>query len=64
MQGSFKAVFKAQISVLKWAGAQFTYQKLPSKKIKKIDGVYDGLLIWCYFIQKKKHFSEIIKQQK
>ncbi|HEX5154396.1 MAG TPA: glycosyltransferase family 2 protein [Parafilimonas sp.] len=62
--GSFAAVFKAHINVLKWAGVQFTYQKLPSKKLKKIDGVYDGVLVWCYFIQKKKHFSEIIRQGK
>ncbi|MEP6684255.1 MAG: glycosyltransferase family 2 protein [Parafilimonas sp.] len=58
---SFAAVFKAHAGILKWIGIQYTYQRLPSKKIKRLPGVYAGSLIWAYFIQKKKHFSEIIK---
>lgn len=60
-KSSFIAIFKAHAGVLRWVGNQYTYQKLPSKKITKFPGVYAGSLIWAYFIQKKKHFSEIIK---
>ncbi len=61
---SFKAVFHAHVDVFKWLRAGYSYEKLPSKKIKKIPGVYNGTLIWTYFIRKKKHFSEIIKPKK
>jgi GT2 family glycosyltransferase len=61
---SFAAVFKAHAGVLKWIGIQYKYQKLPLKNIKKFTGVYKGSLIWAYFIQKKKHFSEIIEPKK
>jgi GT2 family glycosyltransferase len=61
---SFTAVFKAQVGVIQWMGKRYTYQKLRSKKIKNIPGVYDGSLIWAYFVQRKKHFSEIIKAGK
>ena len=61
---SFKAIARAHIDVLKWLNAGYSYQKLTAKKIKKIAGVYNGSLIWAYFIRKKKHFSEIIKLKK
>ena len=61
---SFKAIFHAHVDVLKWLSAGYSYQKLPSKKIKKMPGVYNGSLIWAYFIRKKKHFSEIVKPKK
>ena len=58
---SFAAVFKAHASVLKWIITRYNQQQLPSKKIKKMAGVFNGSLIWSYFIQKKKHFSEIVE---
>lgn len=61
---SFKAVFKAHGGVIKWMMAGKTHQQLPSKKIKEIKGVYNGSLIWTYFIKKKKHFSEIMKEDR
>lgn len=61
---SFTAVFKAQAGVIRWMRLRHNYQKLPSKKITKIPGVYRGSLIWAYFIKKQKHFSEIIKADK
>ena len=61
---SFKAVFKAHAGVLRWRSTRHKYQKLPSKRIKKLQGVYSGSLVWAYFIQKKKHFSEIVKQER
>ena len=58
---SFVAVFKAHAGVLNWIGMRYKYQKLRSKKTKEIPGVYNGFLIWAYFIRRQKHFSEIIK---
>lgn len=60
---SFLAVFRAHAGVLQWLFFRYNYQRLPSKKIKKMAGVFNGLLIWSYFIQKKKHFSEIVKHK-
>ncbi|MGN6214458.1 glycosyltransferase family 2 protein [Parafilimonas sp.] len=61
---SFKAVLQAHAGVIKWMVAGSVYQKLPSKKIKEISGVYNASLIWAYFIKKKKHFSEIMKEDR
>ncbi len=58
---SFLAVIKAHGSVVKWIFMRERYQKLPSYKINKLNGVYRSSLIWAYFIKKKRHFSEIIK---
>ena len=64
MLSHLKRYCTAHVDVFKWLSAGYSYQKLPSKKIKKIPGVYNGSLIWAYFIRKKKHFSEIIKLKK
>lgn len=58
---SFKAVFRAHAAVLKWMLAKHHYQKIPSKKLTDIPGVYPGAIIWAYFIKAKKQFSEIVK---
>ncbi len=58
---SFFAVIKAHGSVVKWIFLHEKYQRLPSYKINKLDGVYKSSLIWAYFLKKKRHFSEIIK---
>ncbi len=57
---TFTAVFKAHAGVISWMMKKNSYQKLPMKKLTSINGVYKGSLIWAYFIQKRKHFSEII----
>ncbi|MBS1748169.1 MAG: glycosyltransferase family 2 protein [Bacteroidetes bacterium] len=57
---TFSAVFKAHAGVINWMMKKYAYQKLPVKKLTNIHGVYKGSLIWAYFIQKRKHFSEII----
>jgi len=58
---SFMAIFKAHAGVVRWVSINYKYQKLPSKKLRKIPGVYGGSLVWAYFIKGKKHFSEIVK---
>jgi len=61
---TFIAIIRAHAGVLVWIVVRSKYQKLPSIKMKKIIGVYNGLLIWEFFLRKKKQFSEIIKQEK
>ena len=61
---TFVAVFKAHASVLKWISIAPGHQKLPSKKLKQLGGVYNGSLVWAYFFGDKKHFSEIVKDKK
>jgi hypothetical protein len=60
---SFSAVIKAHGSVVKWIFMHKKYQRLPSYKINKLNGVYKSSLIWAYFFKKKRHFSEIIKAE-
>jgi GT2 family glycosyltransferase len=61
---TFAAVFKAHASVLKWISESPGHQKLPSKKLKQLGGVYNGSLVWAYFFRHKKHFSEIVNDKK
>jgi hypothetical protein len=35
---------------------------LYKKPIKKLTGVYNGSIVWTYFVQKKRRFSEIVKK--
>ncbi len=61
---SFAAVFKAHAGVLRWIFIQYKYPRLPSRKLRKLPGVYRGSLVWAYFISRKKHFSEIVNEKK
>ena len=58
---TFRAVFKAHAGVISWIFLQKPYLKLPPAKMKKMNGVHNGSIVWSYFIRKKKHFSEIVK---
>lgn len=56
---TFIAVFKAHFHYLGWL--LFTKSKnIHNKKQAKLHGVYKGLVIWQYFVNRKKTFSEII----
>jgi GT2 family glycosyltransferase len=55
---TFIAVFKAHLHYLKWL---FKKKKSISRKRNaKLTGVYKGLVIWQYFVNKKQTFSEIV----
>ncbi len=55
----FIAVFKAHFRYLGWL--LFTKSKNINRKRKvKLYGVYKGLVIWQYFVNNKKTFSEIV----
>lgn len=56
----FAAVAKAHIHFLKWVLFEKKQSIWPVKKQGETAGVYRGLVIWQYFIKKKKRFSEIV----
>ncbi|MEO9144325.1 MAG: glycosyltransferase family 2 protein [Ginsengibacter sp.] len=66
-KGDFKtisAIVSAHIDFLKWIFTRKEKKTLPKTNLRKMDGVYDGSVVWQYFIRKKKTFSEIISFKK
>lgn len=55
----FIAVFKAHLHYLRWLLFEKN-KNIPKKKTAKLHGVYKGLVIWQYFVNRKKTFSEIV----
>lgn len=58
---TFIAVIKAHLHYLNWLFFRRNKSIFPAKKNKYFHGFYKGLIVWQYFINKKKKFSEIIK---
>ena len=58
--GYFMAVLKAHMYFYSWLIAQRKKNKFTPKRLTGLPGVYKGLLIWDYFIKKKKTFAEIV----
>jgi hypothetical protein len=56
---SVKAVAQAHAAVIKWRFTQRKKPLFPPKKIEALDGIYNGSIVWQYFIAKKKKFSEL-----
>lgn len=67
VKGDFKtfiAIIKAHLNYFKWCFSKRNKNKLPGKKLKQYAGVFNGSLVWQYFIQKRKTFSEIVGDKK
>ena len=68
LQGDFSffyAIVKAHISVMTLWTRQLLKKStkevlIPKKPMKTISGVYNGSIIWQYFVKKQTKFSEII----
>lgn len=58
--GYFIAIVKAHVHFFKWILFDTKQSVFPIKKDGKLSGRYQGLVIWQYFIKKKKTFSEIV----
>ncbi len=58
---AFMAITKAQWHYLKWLFSKRKKTVSVLKKTTKLHGIYHGFIIWKYFIEKKKTFSEIVK---
>ena len=58
--GYFKAVLKAHVYFMDWLLHKQGQSVFPARKDGKTGGWYRGSVVWAYFIQKKKPFSEIV----
>lgn len=59
----FTAIQKAHIAFFKWLFSKRKGKSVyTAKPITQIPGVYNGSLIWQYFISGKKKFSEIMRK--
>ncbi|MEO6330162.1 MAG: glycosyltransferase family 2 protein [Ginsengibacter sp.] len=61
---TFVAITKAHFHYWRWVFFQKRKSKFSKKKNKQLYGLYHGLIIWDYFVQGKKMFSEIISNKK
>jgi GT2 family glycosyltransferase len=59
---SFLAIFDAYISVIKWSYTSKSKEQFKKRSMSKLTGVYQAFIVWDYFIEKKKRFSEIKKK--
>jgi hypothetical protein len=56
---AFIAVFKAHLHFLGWLFF-WKNKNISRNKSYKLKGLYNGLVIWQYFVNKKRRFSEIV----
>ena len=61
-RASFVAVAKAHGALIKWWFTKKDIPKLPKKPLKNLNAVYASSIVWAYFINRKKRFSEIVKK--
>jgi GT2 family glycosyltransferase len=59
--GYFLAIARAHLGFAKWILFKQGKSVFPKRKNKHLHGVYPHNLVWAYFVKKKKHFSEVIK---
>ncbi len=60
----FVAIGHAHLDFLEWIFIGQRENSFPKIKLKKLTGSYDGSIVWAYFINKKKTFSEIVSGKK
>ena len=58
--GYFFAIYKAHFHFFGWLISNKKLSVFPAKKDGKLYGLYNGSVVWAYFIKKKKTFLEII----
>ncbi|MFZ1784244.1 MAG: glycosyltransferase family 2 protein [Ferruginibacter sp.] len=58
--GYFFAICKAHIHFVGWILRHRKQSVFPVSKTGKLNGWYNGSVVWAYFIRKKKTFSEIV----
>ena len=62
--GYFIAIIKAHLAYLDWLCFIRKPKRLfQRKKINTLKGVYNGNVVWLYFVKKKRKFSDIINDQ-
>jgi GT2 family glycosyltransferase len=61
---TYASIASAHLQFVFWLFRKKRSRKLPSVKMKNISAVYNGSIVWQYFIKKKKTFSEIMFNKK
>ena len=61
---TFKSIEHAHYSFIRWICIKRKKEKYPKTKLRHLDGVYEGSVVWQYFINKKKTFYQIIGRKK
>ncbi len=59
----FYAIYKAHFHFFVWLLSSKKRSVFPQKKEGKLYGLYNGSVVWAYFIRKKKTFLEIIDRK-
>lgn len=60
---TFIAIAKAHAYFIKWLLIDKKQSVFPISKNGKVNGWYNGSIVWQYFVKKKTRFSEIIKNK-
>ena len=60
---TFIAIAKAHLHYWKWVFFHRHKTMFNGSRKKKLDGLYQGLIIWKYFIRRKETFAEIIQNK-
>lgn len=55
----FVSIESAHFNFIKWAFGKKQKKRLPKIKLKKLSGVFNGSIVWQYFINGKKTFYQI-----
>ncbi len=59
-KGYFLAIIKAHFHFIGWLFFHRKESIFPLKKCKKLNGWYNGSVVWAHFVKKKKTFEEIV----
>jgi len=61
---AFKAIFQSYWAISKWWLSKKKTRTLSKKPMKNLKAVYKESIVWKYFIENKKYFSEIVNDKK
>ncbi|MEO7446474.1 MAG: glycosyltransferase family 2 protein [Ferruginibacter sp.] len=57
------AIVKAWVAFLRWVASRNKISIFPQQPKKPVAGWYGGSLLWQFYINGKKHFSEIVRRK-
>ncbi|HRD44824.1 MAG TPA: glycosyltransferase family 2 protein [Ferruginibacter sp.] len=58
--GYLIAVLKAHLNFYRWIFSKTHKGPINPKKLSSLKGIYNGVLIWDFFVKKKNRFAEIV----
>ncbi|MEO6220070.1 MAG: glycosyltransferase family 2 protein [Ginsengibacter sp.] len=61
---TFISIASAHLYYFEWIFTGRRGKKLSKRSLESLDGVYKGSIAWTYFVNKKKTFSEIVRNKK